>query len=321
MTIAESAVAPVRPFVAVTGTDTDGAIRDLAGMYAGRSWYSSRLGDDYWYKYVAVGDDQLSVRRSQMHGCLRGDVAVEGEVVVQWIDAGQARVDVGRNEVRMQPGMPTLFPIEQRFDMEYQDWDQRLVHLNRELVLDVAAEQYLADGTLSFDRSRTPTPAAVTQWRVAVAGAMQTLRSDGADTLAWQEAQRDVARSLFALYRFQGELLPHGYGEPRNQHVRAAVEYIHERAGEALTVSAIAQASGLSVRGLQEAFQRALDRTPMMYLREVRLRRAREDLLRADYSDTTIADVASRWGFNHMGRFSGAYLQRFGEYPRRTLRR
>ncbi|WIB11673.1 hypothetical protein [Curtobacterium sp. MCPF17_052] len=121
----------------------------------------------------------MSIRRSQMHGYLRGDVAVEGEVVVQWIDAGRARVDVGRDEVRMEPGVPALFPIERRFEMEYEDWDQRLVHLDRDLVLDVAAERYLVDGTLGFDRSVTPTDAAVQAWRSSVAGAVRALRTEG----------------------------------------------------------------------------------------------------------------------------------------------
>ncbi len=59
----------------------------------------------------------------------------------------------------------------------------------------------------------------------------------------------------------------------------------------------------------------------MQYLREVRLRRAHEDLLRSSIEETTVADVARRWGFSHMGRFSSEFLQRFGEYPKNTLRR
>ncbi len=37
--------------------------------------------------------------------------------------------------------------------------------------------------------------------------------------------------------------------------------------------------------------------------------------------ETTVADVARRWGFHHMGRFSNEFLQRSGEYPKNTLRR
>ncbi|QWS32862.1 helix-turn-helix transcriptional regulator [Curtobacterium aetherium] len=312
--------APHGAFVAVSGTDTGGAIQDLAGMYAGRSWHSSRIDTDYWYKYVGVGDETMSIRRSQMHGLLRGDVAVEDEVVVQWIDSGRARVDVGRDEVRMEPGVPTLFPIERRFAMEYEDWDQRLVHLSRDLVLDVAAEQFLVDGTLGFDRTTPPSAAAVESWRGSVASAVRALRTDGSSSLAWHEAQRDVARSLFGLYRFQGEVLPDGYGERRNNRLRAAVEFLHEHAAEPLSVSDIARAADLSVRALQESFQRTLDRTPMNYLREIRLRRVRADLLAAEPGTGSVAEIAARWGFTHMGRFSGEYLRRFGEYPRRTLR-
>jgi AraC-like DNA-binding protein len=312
---------PVRPLVALAGTDTDRAIQDLAGMYAGRSWSSSPIDRDYWYKYVAVGDEQMSIRRSQMHGHLRGDVAVEGEVVVQWIDAGRARVDVGRNEVQMQHGVPVMFPIEQRFEMEYEDWDQRLVHLSRDLVLDVAAERYLVDGSLMFDRTVTPTIEAVAQWRRAVAVAMQAVRSDGTSSLAWHEAQRDVARSLFSLYQFQGEPLPYRFGERKSAPLRAAVEHVHEHAGEPLTVSDLARAAGLSVRALQESFQRALGCTPMNYLRGVRLRHTRAELLAADPKTTTVAEIASRWGFAHMGRFSNEYFRQYGEYPRQTLRR
>lgn len=310
----------LRSLVSVSGNDTDRAIADLAGMYAGKAWHSSHVDDDYWYRYVAVGDEHMSIRRSQMHGSLRGDVAVEGEVVVQWLDSGTATVDTGRNAIRMQPGVPVLFPIEQRFDMEYRDWDQRLVHLDRELVLDVASERYLVDGTLAFDRFTLPTTAAVERWRASVASSVRALRDGGPDSLAWHESQREVVRALLDLYRFHGESAPVAWGEHRNARVRTAVEMIHSRAHEPLTVSDIACAAGLSVRGLQESFQRTLDRTPMQYLREVRLRRAHDDLLRAEPGSVAVAEIAARWGFTHMGRFSGEYLRRFGEYPKQTLR-
>ncbi|MFJ2977437.1 helix-turn-helix transcriptional regulator [Curtobacterium sp. NPDC087082] len=307
--------------VSVAGTDTDTAVADLAGMYAGRAWHSGRTDGDYWYRYVGIGDERMSVRRSQMHGSLRGDVAVEGEVVVQWIDAGTATVDVGGDAVQMQPGVPTLFPIERRFDVEYRDWDQRLVHLDRDLVLDVASERYLVDDTVDFDRSTPPTAAAITRWRGAVATSVQALRTSGSGSLAWHESQRAVTSALLDLYRFRAEAVPPGWGEHRNARIRAVVEYLHAHAHEPLTVSDVARVADLSVRGLQEAFQRTLDRSPMQYLREVRLRRAHEDLLAAHLGQVSVADVAARWGFTHMGRFSGEYLRRFGEYPKQTLRR
>ncbi|MBF4584355.1 AraC family transcriptional regulator [Curtobacterium sp. VKM Ac-2865] len=312
--------APPEPLVSVAGHDTDSAISSLAGMYAGRAWYSRPVDERFWYRYVGVGDDQLSIRRSQMHGYLRGDVAVEGEVVVQWLERGRARVDVGGDEVRMRPGVPTMFPVERRFDMEYEDWDQRLVHVDRDLVLDVAAERWLVDGTLSFDRAAPQDPAAVARWRSAVSGAVHTLREDGQASLAWHEARRTVARALLDLYPLQAELLGAGTGDPAHRRLRAAVEFVHEHVHEPLTVADIAQAAGLSVRGVQDAFQRTLDTTPMAYVRDVRLSRAHEELQSLDPRSASVAEVARRWGFAHMGRFSSTYASRFGEYPRQTLR-
>lgn len=307
--------------VAVSGRDTDSAIASLAGMYAGRTWYSATLDEDYWYRYVAVGDAGLSIRRSQMHGYLRGDVATEGEVVVQWIDQGTARVDVGRDEVRMTPGVPTLFPVERRFRVEYQDWDQRLVHLGAGLVRDVAREQGLSTGPLAFDHTVTPDPSSIAIWRSSVAGAMRALHTGGVDSLAWHEAQREVARALLRLYPLQAPELAVEPAQRAGARLQTALAFIEAHAHEPLTVAQIAEAAGLSVRGLQDSFHRSLGETPMNWLRDLRLRRAQEELLQLHPGETSVGDVARAWGFTHMGRFSAEYAVRFGEYPRHTLRR
>ena len=60
----------------------------------------------------------------------------------------------------------------------------------------------------------------------------------------------------------------------------------------------------------------------MEYLREIRLKRAREALLAADpCSATSVTEIALDSGFVHLGRFSSEYRNRFGESPSQTLRR
>jgi AraC-like DNA-binding protein len=103
--------------------------------------------------------------------------------------------------------------------------------------------------------------------------------------------------------------------------VRAAQEFIEANAGRPLTVTDIARATGVGVRGLQQGFQRTLDMSPMRYLRQVRLREAHRELRLADPAHTTVGDVASRWGFAHQGRFAAEYRQRYGCQPAQTLRR
>ena len=103
--------------------------------------------------------------------------------------------------------------------------------------------------------------------------------------------------------------------------VAAAVKLIEaETDGGELTVSELAQGVGVGLRSLEIAFRRDLDTTPAQYLRDVRLRRARQELLTAEPSSgLRVQDVAQRWGFFHTGRFSRLYRERFGEYPSVTI--
>jgi AraC-like DNA-binding protein len=100
-----------------------------------------------------------------------------------------------------------------------------------------------------------------------------------------------------------------------------AEEYLRAHAGEAVSIADAADAARLSVRALQDQFQRWLHLTPAQYLRNVRLESARADLVRARAEGTPerVGDVARRWGFAHSGRFAGSYAQAFGETPSTTL--
>jgi len=56
----------------------------------------------------------------------------------------------------------------------------------------------------------------------------------------------------------------------------------------------------------------------MEFLRELRLDKARQELLRAS-NGATVTDIATRNGFNHVGRFAMQYRARYGESPSVTL--
>uniref|UniRef100_UPI0034DAE5F1 helix-turn-helix transcriptional regulator n=1 Tax=Paractinoplanes polyasparticus TaxID=2856853 RepID=UPI0034DAE5F1 len=78
--------------------------------------------------------------------------------------------------------------------------------------------------------------------------------------------------------------------------------------------------TGVSERALQAGFQRYVGISPTTYLRQVRLDRVHEELRQADPDRTTVADVAQRWGFRHLGRFAGCYRARYGVSPSQTLK-
>jgi transcriptional regulator GlxA family with amidase domain len=56
----------------------------------------------------------------------------------------------------------------------------------------------------------------------------------------------------------------------------------------------------------------------MKFLREQRLLRVHRELSEPCDS-TTVTDVALKWGFCHLGRFSWYYSDQFGEKPSDTL--
>jgi AraC-like DNA-binding protein len=125
------------------------------------------------------------------------------------------------------------------------------------------------------------------------------------------------------------ETLPHRYSSllDRRQspavprHVKRAIEFMVAQVASPLTIEEIAREAGVSVRGLQMAFQQFKDMTPMTYLRQMRLDGVRRDLTSGAQQDVLISEVAKRWGFAHMGRFSAMYVNAFGEIPRQTLNR
>ena len=104
------------------------------------------------------------------------------------------------------------------------------------------------------------------------------------------------------------------------RHLRRAMAEVQAHAAEPLTVTRLAQAAGVSVRSLQMAFRQHLGTTPMQYVREVRLARAHDELRVADPGHSTVSQIAVRWGFLNVGRFSQQYAQRYRRYPSDTLR-
>jgi AraC-like DNA-binding protein len=102
--------------------------------------------------------------------------------------------------------------------------------------------------------------------------------------------------------------------------VKRAIDYIEANWEQPLTVEALAAATETSARSLFATFRKSRGCSPMAYVRHIRLLRAR-DILSQPTSDTSVASVASRCGFNNQGHFAKKYFVRFGELPSETLKR
>ena len=103
-------------------------------------------------------------------------------------------------------------------------------------------------------------------------------------------------------------------------HVKRVESFIQDHAGESITIEELAQVAQTSIRSVFAGFRKYRATTPMKYLRSVRLDNVHRDLLAAS-PGASVTEIATRWGFVQLGRFSAEYKARFGRLPSETLRR
>jgi len=204
----------------------------------------------------------------------------------------------------------------ERFDAEFSaDCAQLFIRLDQ-----AALRRHAADRGLILGRRVDLSHPTLQPWLGLVrlvTGDPATLSLIGSDPHVAGEYER-----LFVSLLLAGQ--PHGAAPVRPAGIapaaiRRAEAFITEHSSEALTLQDIATASGISARALLGGFARFRTTSPMRYLRDVRLDRARSAL--GAREDAVIADVAAACGFPHPGRFSQAYCHRFGELPSVTVGR
>lgn len=103
--------------------------------------------------------------------------------------------------------------------------------------------------------------------------------------------------------------------------VRACERYMREHLDSSLTILDLSRVTQMRSRTLINTFEAITGFGPMEYLKRLRLSAVHHALQRADKSRTRIIDVATDWGFWHMGHFARDYRAMFGESPSQTLLR
>lgn len=101
--------------------------------------------------------------------------------------------------------------------------------------------------------------------------------------------------------------------------VRRAEAYLEARAEPSVRIDELCDAACTSLSRLERAFRDTFGVSPRRYLMLRRLAGVRRELLHGD-PRASITEVATRWGFFHLGRFSKDYREHFDELPSRTQR-
>jgi AraC-like DNA-binding protein len=124
-----------------------------------------------------------------------------------------------------------------------------------------------------------------------------------------------ISGLLLTQHHSYAELLSESGGALRPRTVRKVVDAIEEDPASPYTLGDLSAIAGVSARQLQYSFNNHLGVSPLVYLRNARLDRARNLLLT---SRMPVSEIAMRSGFNHLGKFAKYYRDRFGEAPSET---
>ena len=153
--------------------------------------------------------------------------------------------------------------------------------------------------------------------------AVGALADTAPSVIADPEAARGLEQSLV-------ELMVHCLGDAAIQRERWAQQchstvmrrfrgLLQDHPDRAIYVPEICAAIGVPERTLRHCCQEQLGMSPKQYLSLRRLRLVHRALRAASPGETTVTEVATRYGFWHFGRFAGCYRSVFGEPPSATL--
>lgn len=152
-----------------------------------------------------------------------------------------------------------------------------------------------------------------------------TVLLDNPAALQHQQAQDALSESIYTqVFKLLGNgdnLSAFAMPKQRYALVARAREYLfHEPHSEGFSIAKLCHYLGVSSRTLEYAFQDVLGMTAVAYLRALRLNYVRQDI-KSGGPQTSVLDIAARWGFWHPSHFSADYKRLFGDLPSETRRR
>lgn len=102
-------------------------------------------------------------------------------------------------------------------------------------------------------------------------------------------------------------------------YLHIAEDYLCANLDSSVTRDRLAETAGVSIRTLSRAFLTHHGVGPMAFLKQRRLEAAYRALLGTNQEESSVTDIAMRFGFAQLGKFSVEYRRAFGESPSTTL--
>lgn len=276
-----------------------------------------------WFSQRVAGDDEVLVASSRWSGVMGSTVEMDRVVIISALAPSpwqnrDGEGDLAAAPALFRPGVPFSARSDQgtqlaAFDTDSLQRTARLLYADNDL-------------TVAFDGAEPVTPKAGQQWLAALDLVQASVDSGVLDNgLARASAIRLLKVAALDSFRLVGDRHErHQSAERRLRIYRAGADFLHEFASLPITIDDAADATGVSVPDLVEAF-RAHDpeaASPAAVLRRARLAAAYDDLRAGDPTrGDTVRDISLRWGFSSPSRFAAWFRTAYGVNPKHVLDR
>ncbi|MDO5604198.1 MAG: AraC family transcriptional regulator [Paracoccus sp. (in: a-proteobacteria)] len=286
--------------------------KELAFRYAGNAAVSRNVS----FGYLEYGT-QVSVGMGEGIGHYTVNLPLHGS---QRVTGGQTRVDSdARSGIILSPGMQLQLDIDRDYRSIFVTIDRPIMELalsrligrqvKRPLVFDIAMPMH-ATATASW-------------WRMAE-HYLKEMATEGS-ILSYpnvgKELELSLIRALLVHHKSNySDEIARNLFEEMPPYMHRATRYIEDHHQDEIRLDVLRRLAGVSAEKLCAGFREYAGTTPIGYLKQTRLNKAREVLM-TDTTGKSVSTVAFEVGFNHLGRFSVDYRATFGEGPSETLAR
>ncbi|MBT1545561.1 helix-turn-helix transcriptional regulator [Curtobacterium aurantiacum] len=312
-TVPRAAVPHAPRTVERSGRTPSEAVRTWSVVYGGRDVRFAPT-DRFAFRHRTVRHHNVALLSSAVSTAAAASFTPDGTPVLAWSAAGGLRVDGG---APTRPGVPVLLPTDRRFTVVAPAGTVQVLRVDGGFLdaVNGVVFDHRYTGRLRTLPSEAEVPQLLARIDAVAVNALHPDRNPGGHLSAQVLLAETVLRA------FGGAVVEQDAPQVSRtaNTVHLAQAWLAEHCDRPLQLADVCGAVGVSSRTLQENFVQHLGVSPMTYLLLVRLDRVRIALQLADCTQTTVAEVAHRWGFRHMGRFSSTYFQRFDEYPKKTL--
>ena len=104
-----------------------------------------------------------------------------------------------------------------------------------------------------------------------------------------------------------------------HRHIERVRNYVLDNITADITIDELANVCQISRKSLYNLFEKEAGLTPSVYVRRLKLESAYSELKNNEHI-RNVTQVALKYGFTNLGRFSAQYREQIGELPSQTLR-